>query len=270
MSASSGETGTFKTKNAALTVCPKHYVPDAWFVSIKLRRMSVRVSFSKSITPTATRDGARAAPPSFGQRTVALLNYRTLMKAPWASQKRLAFASIRLRATASPAVRVTYKLMSIQIGDILGHYRVTGVLGRGGMGKVFRVRNLVSDREEAMKVILPDLDENAELADRFLREIKVHAGLQHPNIAVLHTASRQTNEPSVYAVVQAFHRGGIRRIRAKLASIVFTMAYVQPARTSQVRIPCRRLARGQAGGAATPDDRSTALHGSKRTAPKTR
>jgi eukaryotic-like serine/threonine-protein kinase len=80
--------------------------------------------------------------------------------------------------------------MPIRIGDTLGDYRVTGVLGRGGMGKVFRVRNLVSDREEAMKIVLPDLGENVDLADRFLREIKVHASLQHPNIAALHTALR--------------------------------------------------------------------------------
>jgi serine/threonine-protein kinase len=80
--------------------------------------------------------------------------------------------------------------MPIQIGDILGDYQVTGVLGRGGMGKVFRVRNMVSDREEAMKIVLPDLSENAALADRFLREIKVHASLEHPNIAALHTALR--------------------------------------------------------------------------------
>jgi serine/threonine-protein kinase len=80
--------------------------------------------------------------------------------------------------------------MPIRVGDVLGDYQVTGVLGRGGMGKVFRVRNLVSDREEAMKVVLPDLAEDPALADRFLREIKVHASLQHPNIAVLHTALR--------------------------------------------------------------------------------
>src|ERR1035438_5780471 len=80
--------------------------------------------------------------------------------------------------------------MAIQIGDILGDYQVTGVLGRGGMGQVFRVRSVITDREEAMKVVLPDLDENPALADRFLREIKVHASLQHPNIATLHTALR--------------------------------------------------------------------------------
>jgi serine/threonine protein kinase len=80
--------------------------------------------------------------------------------------------------------------MAIQIGDILGDYQVTGVLGRGGMGKVFRVRSLLTGREEAMKIVLPDLDEDPGLADRFLREIKVHASLQHPNIASLYTALR--------------------------------------------------------------------------------
>jgi serine/threonine protein kinase len=78
----------------------------------------------------------------------------------------------------------------IKIGDILGDYKVIGVLGRGGMGKVYRVRSLLTDREEAMKVVLPDLAEDPGLADRFLREIKVHASLQHPNIAALHTALR--------------------------------------------------------------------------------
>jgi serine/threonine protein kinase len=80
--------------------------------------------------------------------------------------------------------------MAIQIGDVLGDYQVTGVLGRGGMGKVFRVRSLLTGREEAMKIVLPDLDEDPALADRFLREIKVHASLQHPNIAALYTALR--------------------------------------------------------------------------------
>ncbi len=80
--------------------------------------------------------------------------------------------------------------MAIQLGDILGDYQVIGILGRGGMGKVFRVRSLLTDREEAMKVLLPDFDEQPELADRFLREIKVHARLAHPNIAALRTALR--------------------------------------------------------------------------------
>jgi eukaryotic-like serine/threonine-protein kinase len=69
-----------------------------------------------------------------------------------------------------------------------GDYLILGTLGAGGMGKVYKVRNTLSDRVEAMKVLLPDLSEQHELADRFLREIKVLASLHHPNIAELRTA----------------------------------------------------------------------------------
>jgi serine/threonine-protein kinase len=84
--------------------------------------------------------------------------------------------------------------MALQVGDKVGDYEITGVLGRGGMGKVFRVRNLISERVEAMKVVLPDLEGDVDLADRFLREIKVHAGLDHPNIARMSTAFRIGNQ----------------------------------------------------------------------------
>jgi serine/threonine-protein kinase len=80
--------------------------------------------------------------------------------------------------------------MGIQIGDTIGDYQVIGELGRGGMGQVFRVRSLITDREEAMKVMAPGADDHPEAADRFLREIRVHASLRHPNIAALNTALR--------------------------------------------------------------------------------
>ena len=84
--------------------------------------------------------------------------------------------------------------MDLQIGSTIGDYQIVGVLGAGGMGKVYKVRNVISDRMEAMKVLLPDLANAPELADRFLREIKVQASLEHPNIASLHTAVRQDNQ----------------------------------------------------------------------------
>src|SRR4030081_1649807 len=80
--------------------------------------------------------------------------------------------------------------MSYEIGTRVGDYQVVEVLGAGGMGQVYKVRNLISDRIEAMKVLLPNLDTDHELADRFMREIKVQASLDHPNIAALHTAQR--------------------------------------------------------------------------------
>src|SRR6202521_3395563 len=72
-----------------------------------------------------------------------------------------------------------------------GDYEVLGVLGAGGMGKVYKVRNVLSDRIEAMKVLLPNLADQKELADRFQREIKVLASLNHSNIAALSYAHKE-------------------------------------------------------------------------------
>ncbi|HUR37740.1 MAG TPA: protein kinase, partial [Terriglobales bacterium] len=76
----------------------------------------------------------------------------------------------------------------------IGDYEVLSVLGSGGMGRVYKVRNNITDRIEAMKVLLPDLEGHEEVAARFLREIKVLAGLKHPNIATLHTAQTIDNQ----------------------------------------------------------------------------
>jgi eukaryotic-like serine/threonine-protein kinase len=80
------------------------------------------------------------------------------------------------------------------VGTRKGDYEILGVLGVGGMGKVFKVRNVLSDRIEAMKVLLPNLADQKDLADRFLREIKVLASLNHPNIAALRTALTIDNQ----------------------------------------------------------------------------
>ena len=84
--------------------------------------------------------------------------------------------------------------MAYQVGDKIADYQVTGVLGAGGMGQVYKVRNLISERDEAMKVLLPDLANYPNLEARFLREIKVLASLSHPNIAALRTALRAGNQ----------------------------------------------------------------------------
>ncbi len=84
--------------------------------------------------------------------------------------------------------------MALNVGDTIGDYQIVGILGAGGMGKVYKVRNTISDRVEAMKVLLPDLANEPELGDRFTREIKLLASLNHPNIAALHTALRIQNQ----------------------------------------------------------------------------
>jgi eukaryotic-like serine/threonine-protein kinase len=80
------------------------------------------------------------------------------------------------------------------VGTRRGDYEILGLLGAGGMGQVFKVRNVLSGRIEAMKVLLPNLADQKDLADRFMREIKVLAGLHHPNIAELRTALTIDNQ----------------------------------------------------------------------------
>jgi eukaryotic-like serine/threonine-protein kinase len=84
--------------------------------------------------------------------------------------------------------------MADETAKLMGDYEILGVLGAGGMGRVYRVRNVITDRIEAMKVLLPDLEGQEEVAARFLREIKLLAALNHPNIASLHTALTINNQ----------------------------------------------------------------------------
>jgi len=84
--------------------------------------------------------------------------------------------------------------MTEEAGKRIGDYQILNELGSGGMGRVYRVRNVISDRIDAMKVLLPDLVGRQELAARFLREIKLMASLDHPNIAALRTAFTADNQ----------------------------------------------------------------------------
>src|ERR1700761_8888484 len=84
--------------------------------------------------------------------------------------------------------------MTYELGARIGDYEVVERIGAGGMGAVYQVRTRITDLLEAMKVLLPDLREASDLAERFSREIKVHASLIHPNIAALHTAMRVENQ----------------------------------------------------------------------------
>jgi hypothetical protein len=84
--------------------------------------------------------------------------------------------------------------MGYEIGQRVGDYEIVQLLGVGGMGSVYRVRNVISDRTEAMKVLLPDLTAERDLAIRFIAEIRTLAGFDHPNIALLHTAFQADNQ----------------------------------------------------------------------------
>ena len=73
-------------------------------------------------------------------------------------------------------------------GAQIGAYEIIAPIGNGGMGEVYKVRHSISQRTEAMKVLLSGATKRPELTDRFVREIRVLANLNHPHIAQLHTA----------------------------------------------------------------------------------
>jgi serine/threonine protein kinase len=75
---------------------------------------------------------------------------------------------------------------SIEPGYRLGDYHVLGLLGRGGMGEVYRARDSRLGREVAVKLLPPELGSRADLVSRFEREARVLASLNHPNIATLY------------------------------------------------------------------------------------
>ncbi len=84
--------------------------------------------------------------------------------------------------------------MALEIGQRVGEYEILAPLGVGGMGQVYSVRNVISGRVEAIKVLLPDFDAEAEVASRFTVEIRTLAALDHPNIAQLRTAFEYENQ----------------------------------------------------------------------------
>ena len=69
------------------------------------------------------------------------------------------------------------------IGDTLAHYRVTGKLGAGGMGEVFRATDSKLNRDVALKLLPESLSSEPDRMARFHREAQLLASLSHPNIA---------------------------------------------------------------------------------------
>jgi eukaryotic-like serine/threonine-protein kinase len=72
------------------------------------------------------------------------------------------------------------------IPETIGHYRVTSLIGKGGMGEVYRARDTKLDREVALKVLPDAFAGDPERMARFAREAKVLASLNHPNIAQIY------------------------------------------------------------------------------------
>src|SRR5215813_5079748 len=76
--------------------------------------------------------------------------------------------------------------MALTVGTQLGSHEITALLGKGGMGEVYRARDLKLKREVAIKILPEEFSCDADLVSRFQREAEVLASLNHPNIAAIY------------------------------------------------------------------------------------
>ena len=76
-------------------------------------------------------------------------------------------------------------------GSVIGGYRIDELIGRGGMGLVYRATNVALNRIYALKVLAPGLAEDEGFRQRFKREMRIAASLHHPNVVGIHYAGEQ-------------------------------------------------------------------------------
>ena len=90
--------------------------------------------------------------------------------------------------------------MSLSPGTRLGVYEIVGLIGAGGMGEVYRARDIKLDRQVAIKILPPVFADDPDRRPRFEREARTLASLNHPNIAQIYGV--QETEGNVAIVME--------------------------------------------------------------------
>ena len=88
------------------------------------------------------------------------------------------------------------------VGSLMaGKYRIDGVIGRGGMGAVYRATHVMLNKTVAVKTIKPDLIDSPEMAHRFQREARAATSLEHPNIVAVYDLG-QAEDGALYIAME--------------------------------------------------------------------
>jgi len=88
------------------------------------------------------------------------------------------------------------------LGRVLDRkYRITNLIGEGGMGAVYEARHILLDRRVAVKVMHPEYVSKPESVERFFREAKAASAIGHPNIVEIHDVGREDDD-TVFIVME--------------------------------------------------------------------
>src|SRR5579859_2710762 len=101
------------------------------------------------------------------------------------------------RADESPRAQSRENDLNTQKPEKIGKYDVLDVLGRGGMGVVYRARDSRLGRIVAIKMLTEGYSGNAEMLQRFYREASQTGALRHNNIVIVYDAGDQDGEPYI-------------------------------------------------------------------------
>ena len=85
-------------------------------------------------------------------------------------------------------------MAEIPPGTVIAGYRIEGPAGRGGMGVVLRATQIGLDRPVALKLIAPELAEDESFRQRFVRESRLAASIDHPNVIPVYEAGEDDGQ----------------------------------------------------------------------------
>jgi serine/threonine-protein kinase len=99
-----------------------------------------------------------------------------------------------------------------RIGDEYAGYRLVSLIGHGGMSIVYKAEHIKLERTVALKLLSPQLSEDEDFRERFQRESKVAAALEHPNIIPIYEAG---DENGVFYIAMRYVDGADLKTRLK-------------------------------------------------------
>jgi YVTN family beta-propeller protein len=100
-----------------------------------------------------------------------------------------------------------------RLGSELAGYRIDSVIGRGGMSVVYLAEEVHLDRKVALKLLSPELGGDAKFRERFIRESRLAASLEHPNIITVYEA--RDIEGQLYIAMRYIAGGDLKSLIAR-------------------------------------------------------